>query len=151
MKLHLERIHSTDDTTLGRLWIDGQSTCFTLEDEFRVRKVRGETRIPAGTYEIKLRSEGGMIQKYRTRYGDWHTGMLHLQDVPGFEWIYIHTGNTDDHSEGCILVGQGCQVPNGGEPTIQSSRSAYEPIARAVHEAIGRGETVTIQIVDRDR
>ncbi len=151
MKLYLDRIHSTDDSTLGRLWIDGQSTCWTMEDEFRARKVRGETRIPAGIYEIKLRSEGGMIQKYKARYGDWHTGMLHLQNVPGFQYIYIHTGNSDDHSEGCILVGLGCNSPSGGEPTVQASRIAYEPIARAVHEAIGRGERVTIEIVDRDR
>lgn len=151
MIITLERLTSSKDATLGRLWVDGKSTCWALEDQTQGGlKVPGETRIPAGTYEIKLRQEGGMIGAYQARYGDWHSGMIWLQNVPGFKWIYIHTGNTDDHTEGCILIGNGCIAPASGDPTIQSSRDAYEPFARAVHDAIARGENVVITIKDRD-
>ena len=59
----LQRDECGEDYTYGRL-IFGDFTCETLEDEYREVKVEGETRIPAGTYEIKLRTEGRMNERY---------------------------------------------------------------------------------------
>src|SRR5688500_1725133 len=95
----LVRISSNTESTIGALFYgdlkSGEFRCFTREDQKQAVKVPRETRIPAGTYKIKLRAEGSMQAKYSELYG-WHRhGMLWLQDVPGFEWIYIHPGNTD--------------------------------------------------------
>ena len=151
MNLLLERITADDDSSIGTLYRDGKFHCFTCEDEYRAEKVAKETRIPAGTYEIKLRAVSGMATRYRSKLGSWHEGMLHLQDVPGFEWIYIHIGNTDDHTEGCILVGYGATAKLGSGMTVQSSTDAYIALAKACYAAWRRGEGVSIEIVDRDR
>ena len=108
MKLRVLRYHTTNDYTLGMLLneTDGrQFLAYTLEDEHRKEKVMGETRIPSGTYEITLRTTGGFHGRYTKKYGDMHKGMLWVRDVPGFEYILIHTGNTDEHTAGCLLVG----------------------------------------------
>lgn len=148
MNLTLERFKSTGDATMGRLSIDGESFCYTLEDEHRDEKVAGETRIPAGKYRILLRNAGGMVGAYNERYADvGHRGMLHLQDVPDFEWIYIHTGNTDEHSAGCILVGYS---KDEDRMTIGRSRDAYSALYERVAAAAEAG-TLTITIEDHDR
>ena len=149
MDLLLERMTSDADATIGALYADGAFLCFTLEDEYRVEKLAKETRIPSGTYAIRLRAAGGMHPKYKQRYGDLHQGMLHLQDVPDFDWVYLHTGNTDDHTDGCILVGRGAQSADGNM-SLQASRDAYMNLCRTVNAAAA-AEDLTITIVDRDR
>jgi len=119
MKLTLERYYSTSDFTIGRLFIDGEFECYTLEDEFRSKKVMSETRIPAGTYEIKLRLFGGHHEKYAKKF-PFHKGMLWLQNVPNFKDILIHIGNTDEDTAGCILVGKTADLIKGfiGQSTV---------------------------------
>ena len=141
MKIHMVRCFDDNDSTIGFMEV-GDNVYFTCEDEFREDKVAGETRIPDGEYEIKLRDAGGMNVAYKERYQDDHHGMLWLQDVPGFEWIYIHTGNNDDHSEGCILVGMSAS----NNMTISRSREAYYALYKEVSKAILDGEKVTIDI-----
>lgn len=151
MNILLKRIVSTKEDTLGKMYIDGKLSSFTLEDEARTVKVFGETRIPAGTYEIKLRKEGGFHQRYLKRYGpDFHKGMLHLQDVPNFKWILIHVGNDDDDTAGCLLVGNTGMVNVDGKSTLRSSRDAYERIYPIIAGALEAGETVKITITDND-
>ena len=108
MKLKVIRFSSQSDSTSGLLFDVTNETkflCYTLEDERREEKVMGETRIPAGVYSILLRKEGGFHGRYTKKYGDMHKGMLHVQDVPNFKWILIHTGNTDEHTAGCLILG----------------------------------------------
>lgn len=147
MKIVLTRFSSGSDDTLGLLHIEGKFQAFTLEDEFRTIKVSGETRIPAGSYRILLRNEGGLTKKYQQRFPDIHKGMLWLQDVPGFEWIYIHCGNKDEHTEGCILVGDTSQQNITEDGFIGGSSSAYRRIYPVIAEAIER-ERVTIEVRD---
>lgn len=144
--IKVRRLTSDGDTTLG-IMNAFDVVCGTLEDEHRDEKVAGETRIPAGRYEIKLRTDSPMADKYRARYGEWHRGMLWLQNVPGFEWVYIHTGNTDDHTEGCILVGYST---DWALSTIGASRVAYEDIARKCMEILDGGGSLFIDISDED-
>lgn len=152
MKLVLERLTSDSDSTIGQIRADEKFACFTLEDEFRAAKVMHETRIPAGTYGLKLRAEGGFHEKYKAKYGaDWHKGMLHLQSVPGFEYVLIHTGNSDDDSSGCLLVGMTANVNEKGGGTVSGSNVAYASLYPKVRDALLRGEACTITIVDRDR
>ena len=145
MILTLERFHSTHDATLGILWLNCKFECFTLEDEYRPEKVASDTRIPEGKYRIRPRTAGGMIQRYKERF-PWHKGMLWLQDVQGFEWIYIHVGNTDADTEGCILVGSGCDPD---KMRLHASVPAYERLYDAVYAAAEAG-VLEIEIIDRD-
>jgi hypothetical protein len=105
MELKVKRLKNNGKATLGELYINGVFECYTLEDEPREIKVMGETRIPKGRYQIKLREEGRVYTSYRQKYR-WHTkGVPHLQNVPGFTYILIHIGNTEVDTAGCLLVG----------------------------------------------
>lgn len=149
MDLKLKRFSGADESTLGLLFVNGRFSCYTLEDQWNEPKVPGETRIPPGRYQIILRTDGGMHSRYIDRF-DFHKGMLWLQDVPNFTFIYIHTGNNDDHSEGCILVGDG-QVQNITERgQVTSSVSAYTRLYKAITKALLR-EEVWITIEDEEK
>ena len=64
MKLELKRFSAQSDTTLGLMFLDGEFECFTLEDEYRAEKIKGETRIPAGTYKVEKREViSGLTEK----------------------------------------------------------------------------------------
>tara|TARA_R100000008_G_scaffold82720_1_gene67283 strand:+ start:2583 stop:3080 length:498 start_codon:yes stop_codon:yes gene_type:complete len=118
---------------------------YTLEDEHRDKKVYGETRIPDGVYKLGLRKEGGYHAKYSKRFSDIHIGMLHVLNVPGFEYILIHCGNTDEHTAGCLLVGdsqENNQITKDG--FIGKSTQAYKRIYPRIAEAIDCEEKVTI-------
>ena len=155
MKLKVLRFSSQQDSTSGLLFEEGDMgtkfLCYTLEDERRVLKVKGETRVPAGTYNIKLRKEGGFNAKYTKKYGGFHRGMLHICDVPNFEYILIHTGNTDEHTAGCLLVGDSQEnnviIKDG---FIGKSGNAYKRIYPAIAKAIELNEEVTIEYIDFD-
>ena len=157
MKLEVLRFSSQKDSTNGILFdvTGGQRKflCYTLEDEYRPlqAKVMGETRIPAGTYNITLRTVGGFHGRYLKRYGDTHHGMLWVRDVPGFEYILIHSGNTDEHTAGCLLVGDSQNenvVKKDG--FIGASRTAYERIYPPIADALKSGKKVTITYTDFD-
>jgi len=153
MKLQVLRFSSESDSTNGLLLdvTDGINfLAYTLEDEYRETKRSKETRIPAGTYEIKLRNEGGFNQRYSKKYSRIHRGMLHIIDVPGFEYILIHVGNSDEHTAGCLLVGdsqENNQVNKNG--FIGSSGNAYKRIYPLIADAV-ENEGVTIQYIDLD-
>jgi hypothetical protein len=125
--------------------VDGKFFCYVCEDEKREVKIKGETRIPVGTYKIELRDEGGMTKRYEAKFPGLHRGMLWLRHVPGFEWVYIHIGNTDDHTEGCLLVGYGANRTNG-ENTVSRSTDAYKDLYKIILSAIAAGELVEIAI-----
>lgn len=144
MQLQLDRVFEKRGATFGFLrW--GTKVVCTLEDAFQHVKVPGETRIQAGEYEIKFRKESPMANRYRERFGDDHIGMLWLQNVPHFEWIYLHVGNTPDNTDGCILVGTS-MTPAAGK--VGNSVTAYEHLYPSVGEALLRDERVTIRIED---
>lgn len=150
MKLENWRTSSDTDSTIGNLFElkDGlRFICFTLEDEHREEKVKGETRIPAGLYQIKLRTEGGMHARYTEKF-PWHQGMLWLQDVPNFEWIYIHPGVHDDHTDGCILVGDGVWQNKTRAGQLLNPIDAYERVYKKAIEAFNQGEEVWIEVRD---
>lgn len=152
MKLWLQRFGYGDDSTVGRLYDrteePGKFLCWTLEDERRQVKVKGETCIPEGVYRIVLRTEGGMHGKYAERYGKRHRGMLWLQKVPDFEWVYIHKGNTDDDTDGCVLVGETVEM-HGGEFAVYNSERAYLALYDRIVAAMDRGEDVTFTVSEK--
>ncbi|MGB5941249.1 MAG: DUF5675 family protein [Leeuwenhoekiella sp.] len=147
MKIKVNRTHHGTDHTIGILYIDGKYQCFTLEDEARIHKVMGETRIPAGTYDIAFRKEGSFNGRYLAKYGkNWHKGMLEVQNVPNFKYILIHCGNDDDDTAGCLLVGE---TNTDFRNYIGSSRAAYRKIYPIIRDALLNGEKVTIEYIDK--
>ena len=153
MKLEVLRFNSDKDSTSGALFsvVEGVKTflCYTLEDEYRDTKVYSETRIPAGIYNIEFRNEGGFNNKYSKRFSDIHVGMLHITNVPGFEYILIHCGNTDEHTAGCLVVGDSQEnnslVKDG---FIGKSSQAYKRIYPKIAKALQAGEEVKIEYID---
>ena len=147
MKLEVIRFSSGTDSTNGILLnkTNNKFLAYTLEDEYRSEKKYGETRIPDGTYKLGLRKVGGYNAKYSKRFADIHTGMLHVLNVPGFEYILIHCGNTDEHTAGCLLVGysqENNQITKDG--FIGKSTQAYKRIYPKIAKAIESGENVII-------
>lgn len=145
MELKVIRYSDNGESTLGLLFINEDFACYTLEDEKRAYKVHGDTRIPNGAYPVRLRTEGGFHYRYLKKYGaDFHKGMLHVQDVPGFEFILIHTGNTDDHTEGCLLLGDQANNNVIKDGFVGSSVQAYKRIYPEIRDALLSEEAVFI-------
>lgn len=155
MNLEVVRFSSESDSTNGLLFdiTDGKRKflAYTLEDEYRKEKVMHETRIPAGTYKVTLRTVGGFHTKYTEKYGDMHKGMLWVRNVPGFEYILIHTGNTDEHTSGCLLLGDtqtNNQIKKDG--FTGSSTQAYKRVYPPIAEILNSGGNVNITYTDYD-
>ena len=156
MQLEVLRFSSEADSTNGLLFdiTDGQRKflSYTLEDEYRKEKIMSETRVPAGTYNVTLRTEGGFYQDYTERFGsDFNKGMLWVRDVPGFEYILIHIGNTDENTSGCLLVGDNQnnnQITKDG--FIGSSTNNYKRIYPPIAEVLSNNGIVSITYTDYD-
>ena len=149
MKIEVDRFISDADTTISRILVDGAFVCFGLEDEYREEKLIGETRIPAGRYSVRLRTEGGFHQRYFVRFPEFHQGMLHIRNVPGFKWILIHCGNTDEDTQGCLLVGSQANTAPGNMSLVNSTE-AYRRFYSLVMPA-AKAEDLMISFMDNDR
>lgn len=147
MDLKLYRFHASNEDTIGMLFVDGIFGCFTLEDQKQTVKVPSETRIPVGRYRIFLRTEGKHHIQYAAKFPAIHKGMLHLQNVPGFEYILIHIGNTDKDTQGCLLIGDDVRYNALGASRIENSQQAYIRIYPIIAQAI-IADSAWIEIVD---
>ena len=128
MKLKLERLYLKPDYTIGKLYIDGKYFCDTLEDQ--VRKIPGRTAIPAGVYEVIV----NISPRFRRK-------LPRLLDVPGFDGILIHRGNTAEDTSGCILVGENRERGK----VINSTR--YEVQLTGILERAQEKGKITIEII----
>ena len=163
MKLKVIRFSSQEDSSSGLLFdaTNGMDfLCYTLEDERRKDKKFGETRVPAGVYSIKLRDSGGMTKRYATKYKDMHKGMLCIHNAPDwkivtpdmtFQYVLIHVGNTDEHTAGCLIIGD-TQENNilKKDGFIGKSVQAYKRIYPLIVKALDAGEEVSIEYIDLD-
>lgn len=141
MNIILNRIAKKAKYTIGKLYINDQYFCDTLEDTDRgltqsmteqqigSKKVYGETAIPTGTYRI--------IISYSNKF---KKQMPLLLNVPGFSGIRIHSGNTEKDSLGCILVGK-----NKAVGKVLESRDTYSKLFSILQEA-NKKETIKITI-----
>lgn len=112
MNLRLFREPSKDNATLGSLYVDGVWESWTLEDMERPVKLPGVTAIPTGTYRVVIAPSDRFKRM-----------MPRLLDVPGFEGILMHYGNTAADTEGCILVGG-----TRANAFVGDSRKAFEAL-----------------------
>ena len=149
MELVLKRSYFEKGTN-GALFVNGQFLCFTIELPWRENQ-RNISCIPEGTYDVKLRTTGGFNNRYSQKFGNpWHKGMLHVQDVPGFEYILIHTGNTDENTMGCLLVADTSQQNITKDGFIGASVDAYKRIYPSLAQWLVDGNKLSITYIDYD-
>lgn len=149
MELTAQRFSGSAKDTLGLFFIDCKFECYTLEDEYRTEKVKGETRIPAGRYKVELRTEGGFHARYLQKFGaDFHKGMLHVTNVPNFQYILIHILNTEKETDGCLGVGNTLNNNQVGNGFLGDSTGAYKKMYPVIRDALLAGEEVWITYKD---
>lgn len=137
MKIKVERRYYAETYTIGTMYVDGERFCDTLEDKVRDlakgQKVAGKTAIPAGTYRVIVNSS--------PKFG---RDLPRLQDVPHFEGILIHRGNTHEDTAGCILVGE-----NRVKGKVLNSTPYETELTHRCKEAQGRGEDIRITVTEK--
>lgn len=157
MNLVLQRFSDNRDSTLGLMFKKIKHgteerlhlMAYTLEDEYREEKVSKETRIPAGFYEVVInKSDTPLTLKYRAKYSPWFKYHLMLKNVPGFQGIYIHIGNVDENSDGCILLGDSADNNTIATGTVSNSTIAFKRFYTEVYGVLEAGEKVHITIRD---
>ena len=138
MILTLDRKYKLPTYTIGKLYIDGEYFCDTLEDkdrgltdnmtvsEISKIKIKKETAIPTGTYKVTI--------TYSNRF---KKNMPLINDVKGFEGIRIHSGNTNQDTEGCVLVGF-----NKVKGNVINSRDTYNKL----FSVLSKSNNITITI-----
>lgn len=130
MELKLIREVFTEESTIGKLFVNDKFHCFTLEDKVRPEKIKSITAIPAGKYEITI--------TFSNRFQEM---MPLLLNVPNYEGVRIHPGNYAKDTDGCLLVGSTKAVN-----MIGNSRTQYQQLLRILQQTIKK-EKIFITIV----
>ena len=154
MKLLVERNWKKESYTIGKLYVDGEFFCNTLEDkdrglkntmalaEVKKLKIAGTTAIPTGTYSVNMNV---ISPRYSSK--DWYIKNCHgarmprLEDVPGFIGILIHPGNTAAETDGCLLVGK-----NDVKGMVTKSKEYFLQLYNKMYAAYQKGEEIEITI-----
>jgi hypothetical protein len=135
MEMTLTRVQLDPDVTIGELAVDHQFECYTLEDVQRAPgepKVFGQTAIPQGRYRV--------IRTFSPHFGKITPRLV---DVPDFQGVLIHPGNSPKDTEGCILVGM-----ERLDKTIGKSVLAWQALDAKIAAALDAGDDVFITVGD---
>lgn len=148
MLIEVKRLYKKADYTIGKMYIDGEYFCDTLEDtdrslaqgmslsELKEMKEYGKTAIPTGEYELKV-TFSNRFQKH----------LPQLMNVPAFSGIRIHSGNTHADTEGCILLGK-----NKAKGKVLDSRKTMNELMRILEYRLDTmHEEVRIRLESNDR
>lgn len=136
MQIKVDRKYKKPNYTIGKMYLNGEYFCDTLEDAVRVistngkGKIKGKTAIPAGTYKVLLTNSS----KFRRL-------LPILLNVPHFVGIRIHAGNTAADTEGCILVGR-----NKAVGKVLESRKTEQALVDILLAAQAAGDEISITI-----
>lgn len=153
MKLTLKRVAKRPTYTIGWLYVDGVKFCDTIEDkdrgltqsmpvaEIKKRKVYSQTAIPTGTYTISMNTVSPKYSK-RDFYKKLCNGKVpRLLNVPGYDGVLIHVGNTERDTAGCILVGQNTSIGK-----VLNSQVTFTRLYKVLKDAADKGEKITLTI-----
>lgn len=148
MEILVRRIAKRPTYTIGRMYIDGKYVCDTLEDtdrglkqsmpleEIKKKKIYGKTAIPTGTYKVTMNV---VSPRFKNRaWAKPYGGKLpRLLDVPGYEGVLIHPGNSAEDSTACLLVGINSVVGK-----VMNSQATF----KKVMAILTKGTDITITI-----
>lgn len=133
MKIEIKRDIKGNTYTAGKMYVDGRHFADTLEpraiDWSKEEKTLGKTAIPEGTYKVEMR--------YSTKF---KTQMPYVQNVPHFDGIMLHVGNSVRDSRGCILIGTRT-YPS----VLTHSRDAVNRLILLMEEHKGESVTLTVK------
>jgi len=121
-------------STIGQLIVDQYSWGVTLEDRIRPPgiKVPGKTCIPEGLYPLAKRASPHLKRD-----------VIWIQNVPGFEYVYFHSGNKPEDTDACLLVA----TTRTGNDHIGGGSLATEQ--RLFNYVNGRGwEGATLRVIN---
>jgi hypothetical protein len=144
MRLTIQTIAQTPNSTASMLLIDERFFCWVLEDGEREKKVKHETRIPSGIYPIKKATSGRFYNLYKKRYN--HEFAIYVDDVPGFTGIMIHIGNTIKDTSGCPLVNRNIGLGVDGNFLGTDSASVYRQLYSLLAAAFERNEKILLEV-----
>lgn len=140
MKILVERLWKKDKYTIGKVYVNGEFFSNSLEDKDRgltsdmplekiqKLKVKGETAIPTGTYEVDYT----MSSRFKKM-------MPLVKNVKGFDGIRIHSGNTAKDTLGCLLLGKNTEVGK-----VTNSKAYCDKFYKLIEQAIKNKEKITI-------
>jgi hypothetical protein len=150
----VDRFPSERDWTLSEFFIDGIRRGVGVEDENRDVKVKGETRVDSGIYELDLRhspkfshsyyaDDEGYLNKTKTdRFKNEHQ-MIWVKGTPRHEFILWHWGSTDDNTDGCYIVGSSFATFDK-QKGVSGSRIKYTEIYPVIFQHIKRMKALGI-------
>lgn len=155
MELKLDRFFKGANYSIGKLFINDEYFCDTLEDtdrglceydhitKIQNTKVFGRTAIPLGRYEVTLNVKSAKFSqsKYKNNYGSINGYLPRLLNVKGFEGILIHIGNSHTDTDGCILVGENKVVGQ-----VINSKATFDKLYKILKKAIDNKEQIFITI-----
>lgn len=153
MEIILRRIAKKDKYTIGKVYINGAYICDSIEDkdrgltdsmdlsQIKKIKVKDQTAIPAGTYQVTLNVKSpkfGAKEYYKKYCGGYLPRIL---NVKGFDGILMHRGTDQNSSSGCIILGYNTIVGK-----VTNSQKAFEQVYTMLKGASSRGEKINITI-----
>ena len=153
MDLRLKRIAKKNGYTIGKLYINNAYFCDTLEDVDRglsssmsndvlkYKKLAHITAIPTGRYQVAMDVISPRLSKsnFYKQYGGGR--VPRLLNVPAFEGILIHCGNTAKDTDGCILVGKNSKVG-----MVLDSKITYSKLYPLLEAAYKHKERIFITV-----
>lgn len=152
MEIKLKRIAKKEAYTIGKMYVDGEYVCDTLEDKDRGLtanmsvaqicgvKVHGETAIPTGRYLVDMKTVSPRFGS-RPQYQFCKGRLPRLCNIPGYQGVLIHIGNTAKDTDGCILVGE-----NKAAGQVLNSTATFRKVYAKLKAADERGERILITI-----
>lgn len=133
MKIIVDRFSETDTDDLGKVSVDGAFVCYSIENPDRPEKIKGITAIPEGTYKV-----GRRISPHFGVMVPW------IMNVPNFQYVLIHWGNTVKDTEGCLVVGLRIGSLEN-QRAVLDSKQAWDKLSAMIFEALDKNEEVTIE------
>lgn len=154
MRIELVRIFTCPTYTIGKLYVNGEYVCDTVEDtdrgldqsmplsEIKKKKVYRMTAIPTGTYKVTMNVQSPKFAQM-AYYKNYCNGFMpRILNVPGFDGILIHCGSSANSSAGCLIVGY-----NTIKGKVTDSKKAWEKLMKKyLTPAKMLGEEITINI-----
>lgn len=132
MKINVERFSENDIDDLGKVFVDGTFICYSIENPDRAVKIMDKTAIPEGIYKV-----GKRLSPHFGVEVPW------IMDVPGFQDVLIHWGNTVASTHGCLVVGLRIGQLEG-QRAVLDSKLAWDKLAPMIFDALSKNQEVTI-------